>query len=256
MKIFEVFAMKRNQNPIGFDDNNGNNYPSILNEKIGLEVHAPDGWQEIISPQELQRLVKSGDQVGLHVLVGDIRKSTFLMKESISSQRFAIITRDFMKAVKDAASKNDGWFDKFTGDGFIIYWIYGDETNQQKYVPEMLSFCDALLSIFPEVMDKYRANSTNFPADIGLSIGIDSGLCNLVRIEDLNVIGPPVVGASRMVAEAEPFEVLFNVSLGTWLDKDKERLSRDYGIHIEKKCIKTAEYEEKGQEAYSIRFQK
>jgi class 3 adenylate cyclase len=256
MKIFEVFAMKRNQNPIGFDDNNSNNYSSILNEKIGLEVHAPDGWQEIISPQELQRLVKSGDQVGLHVLVGDIRKSTFLMKESISSQRFAIITRDFMKAVKDAASKNDGWFDKFTGDGFIIYWIYGDETNQQKYVPEMLSFCDALLSIFPEVMDKYRANSTNFPADIGFSIGIDSGLCNLVRIEDLNVIGPPVVGASRMVAEAEPFEVLFNVSLGTWLDKDKERLSRDYGIHIEKKCIKTAEYGEKGQEAYSIRFQK
>jgi len=178
------------------------------------------------------------------------------MKESISSKRFAIITRDFMKAVKDAASKNDGWFDKFTGDGFIIYWIYGDETNQQKYVPEMLSFCDALLSIFPEVLEEYRANSTNFPADVGLSIGIDSGLSNLVNIEDLNVIGSPVVGASRMVAEAEPFEVLFNVSLGTWLDKDKERLERDCGIHIEKKFIKTAEYGEKGQEAYSVRFQK
>jgi class 3 adenylate cyclase len=157
------------------------------------------------------------------------------MKESISSKRFAIITHDFMKAVRDAASKNDGWFDKLTGDGFIIYWIYGDETNQQKYVPEMLSFCDELFSIFPEVMDEYRENSTNFPADIGLSIGIDSGLCNLVNIEDLNVIGPPVVGASRMVSEGEPFEVLFNVSLGTWLDKGKERLARDYGIHIEKK---------------------
>jgi class 3 adenylate cyclase len=178
------------------------------------------------------------------------------MKESISSKRFAIITHDFMKAVRDAASKNDGWFDKLTGDGFIIYWIYGDETNQQKYVPEMLSFCDELFSIFPEVMDEYRENSTNFPADIGLSIGIDSGLCNLVNIEDLNVIGPPVVGASRMVSEGEPFEVLFNVSLGTWLDKGKERLARDYGIHIEKKCIKTAEYGEKGQEAYSVRFQK
>ena len=249
--------MKGNQNPVGFDDSSSNDdYSSTSTEKIGLTTHAPDGWHEIISPQELQRLVKSGDQVGLHVLVGDIRKSTFLMKESISSKRFAIITRDFMKAVKDAASKNDGWFDKFTGDGFIIYWIYGDETNQQKYVPEMLSFCDALFSIFPEVMDEYRANSTNFPADIGFSIGIDSGLCNLVKIEDLNVIGPPVVGASRMVAEAEPFEVLFNVSLGTWLDKDKERLGRDYGIHIEKKYIKTAEYGEKGQEAYSVRFQK
>src|SRR5262245_34767217 len=136
MKMLKVLAMKINQDPIGFDDTNSNDYSSILTGKIGLAFHAPDKWQEIISPQELQRLVKTGDHVGLHVLVGDIRKSTSLMKESISSKRFAIITSDFMKAVKDAAGKNDGWFDKFTGDGFIIYWIYGDETNQQKYVPE------------------------------------------------------------------------------------------------------------------------
>jgi class 3 adenylate cyclase len=252
-------TMKRDQNPTDFKNNHNYNYNynySTLSEKIGLSIHAPDDWQKIISPQELQRLVKSGDQVGLHVLVGDMRKSTFLMKESISSKRFALITRDFMKAVKDAASKNEGWFDKFTGDGFIIYWIYGDNANQEKYISEILSFCDALLSIFPEVMDEYRTNSTNFPADIGLSLGVDSGLCTLVNIEDLNVIGLPVVGASRMVAEAEPFEVLFNVSIGTWLNKDKERLARDYGIRIEKKSIKTAEYGETGQEAYSVRFQK
>jgi len=76
--------MKRNQDPIRFDDNNSNDYSSSnLSEKVGLAIHAPDGWQEIISPQKLQRLVETGDQVGLHVLVGDIRKSTFLMKESI-----------------------------------------------------------------------------------------------------------------------------------------------------------------------------
>jgi hypothetical protein len=67
----------------------------------------------------------------------------------------------------------------------------------------------------------------------------------LINIEDLNVIGSPVVGASRMVAEAEPFEVLFNVSLGTWLDKDKERLGRDYGIHIEKNVLKQQNMEKK-----------
>jgi class 3 adenylate cyclase len=250
-----MIDIERNQDPSGFD-NNHHHYSSILSDKIGLSIHAPDEWHKIIPPQELERLVKSGDQVGIHVLVGDIRKSTFLMKESISSKRFAQITRDFMKAVRDTASKNEGWFDKFTGDGFIIYWIYGDEENQQKYISQILSFSDALLSIFPEVMNEYRTNSTNFPADTGLSLGIDSGLCTLVNIEDLNIIGPPVVGASRMVAEAEPFEVLFNVSIGTWLNEDKERLARDYGIHIERKYIKTAEYGETGQEAYSVRFQK
>ena len=128
-----MLAMKRDQNPITFNNNKNNSNPNSSNfaEKIGLSIHAPVEWQKIIPPQELQRLVESGDQVGIHVLIGDIRKSTFLMKESISSKRFALITRDFMKAVKDAASKNEGWFDKFTGDGFIIYWIYGDNRNQQ-----------------------------------------------------------------------------------------------------------------------------
>jgi class 3 adenylate cyclase len=222
--------------------------------KVGLSVHAPDGWQRIISPAELERLVSTGDQLGVHVLVGDIRKSTFLMRESISLKRFALITRDFMKAVRATASKNEGWFDKFTGDGFIIYWIYGDTTNQEKYISQMLSFSEALLSIFPEVMDEYRKNCTNFPAGSGLSLGIDSGLCTLVNIEDLNIIGPPVVGASRMVEEAEPFEMLFNVSTAAWLIKGKDALARNYGITIEKKYIKTAEYGEMGQEAYSVRF--
>ncbi|MDQ4050189.1 MAG: hypothetical protein M3115_02825 [Thermoproteota archaeon] len=223
-------------------------------DKVGLSVHAPDGWQRIISPAELERLVSTGDQLGVHVLVGDIRKSTFLMKESISLKRFALITRDFMKAVRDTASKNEGWFDKFTGDGFIIYWIYGGKTNQEKYISQMLSFSEALLSIFPEVMDEYRKNCTNFPAGTGLSLGIDSGLCTLVNIEDLNIIGPPVVGASRMVEEAEPFELLFNVSTAAWLIRDKDALARNYGITIKKKYIKTAEYGEMGQEAYSVRF--
>ena len=80
-------------------------------------------------------------------------------------------------------------------------------------------------------------------------MGVDSGLCALVNIEDLNIIGPPVVGASRMVAEAEPFELLFNVSTAAWLIKDKDLLARDYGINIEKKYIKTAEYGDIGQEA-------
>jgi hypothetical protein len=240
--------IERNQDQAGFDYNN-HHYSSTLSDKISLPIHAPAGWQKIISPQKLERLVKTGDQVGIHVLVGDIRKSTYLMKESISSKRFAHITRDFMKAVRDTASKNDG-------DGFIIYWIYGDEDNQQKYISRILSFSDALLSIFPDIMNEYRTNSTNFPADTGLSLGIDSGLCTLVNIEDLNIIGPPVVGASRMVSEAEPFEILFNVSIGAWLNKDKERLAREYGICIERKYIKTAEYGETGQEAYSVRFQR
>jgi hypothetical protein len=44
------------------------------------------------------------------------------------------------------------------------------------------------------------------------------------------------------------------VSTTAWLMKDKDLLARDYPISIEMKNIKTAEYEEIGQEAYSVRF--
>ena len=227
---------------------------SILNQ-INIDHHAPDGWQKIIPPDRLEKLLETGGQIGLHVLVGDIRQSTALMKESISSKEFAQITRDFVKAIKSTANTNEGWFDKFTGDGFIIYWIYYDDPN--KYIQRILAFCQALLSYFPEVVNKYRMNSQNFPANVGLSLGVDSGQCTLIEIGDLNIVGPPVVGASRMVS-AEPFETLLNVSIGAALYKDRKQLAAR-GVRVFKKKIKTKEYGEgngSGQEAYSIQFKK
>jgi class 3 adenylate cyclase len=228
---------------------------SIL-DQININHHAPEDWQKIISSQKLKRLLETGEQIGVHVLVGDIRQSAFLMKESVSAKRFAQITRDFIKAIKSTSNRNEAWFDRFTGDGFIIYWIYGNDPN--KYVKRILSFCQALLSYFPEVMNQYRLNSRNFPVGVGLSLGVDSGLCALVEIEDLNIVGPPVVGASRMVGAAEPFETLVNVSIGAGLHKNRKQLAAEHGIHILKKKIKTKEYanEGGGQEAYSVLFGK
>jgi class 3 adenylate cyclase len=228
---------------------------SILNQ-INIDHHAPEGWQKIIPPDRLEQLLETGGQIGLHVLVGDIRQSTSLMKESISSKEFAQITRDFVKAIKSTANTNEAWFDKFTGDGFIIYWIYGDDLN--KYIQRILAFCQALLSYFPEVVNKYRMNSQNFPANVGLSLGVDSGQCTLIEIGDLNIIGPPVVGASRMVSAAESFEILLNVSIGASLYKDRKQLAAR-GVRVFKKKIKTKEYGEgngSGQEAYSVQFKK
>jgi hypothetical protein len=56
----------------------------------------------------------------------------------------------------------------------------------------------------------------------------------LVDIEDLNIIGPPVVGASQMAAEAEPFELLFNVSTAAWLTKIKTCLLKTMRLILKK----------------------
>jgi class 3 adenylate cyclase len=241
---------------------------SAIVSQIYLEHHAPENWQKIIAAGTLERLLKTGEEVSVHVLVGDIRQSTFLMKESISLPRFAQITRDLMKAIKSTASSNEGWFDKFTGDGFIIYWLCRAADKPDKYIERILAFCLALLSYFPEVMNEYRLNSRNFPAGVGLSLGVDSGPCSLVEIGGgLDIIGPPVVGASRMVCAAQPFETLFNVSIGMKLYENRREMVAKHGIHVSKKKISTKEYGgEKGvskdksisggQEAYSVRFRK
>ena len=200
---------------------------------MGLSIHAPDHWQKIVSAIELERLLSTGDHVGIHVLVGDIRKSTFLMKESISLKRFALITRDFMKAVRDTAGKNEGWFDKFTGDGFIIYWIYEFETNQQKYISQILSFSYARLYI-PGTHEGVSHKLYKFSRWHWVITGVEPGLCTLVDIEDLNIIGPPVVGASQMAAEAKPFELLFSVSTAAWLTKIKTCLLKTMRLILKK----------------------
>lgn len=120
---------------------------SILNQ-INIDHHTPEGWQKIIPLDRLEQLLETGGQIGLHVLVGDIRQSTSIMKESISSKEFAQITRDFVKAIKSTANTNEGWFDKFTGDGFIIYWIYGDDPNTFKEFLLSVRLCS---HIFPKL---------------------------------------------------------------------------------------------------------
>ena len=68
-----MIDVKRDRDPSAYNKYNS----SISNDKIGLSIHAPDRWQKIVSPIELERLLSTGDHVGIHVLVGDIRKSTF-----------------------------------------------------------------------------------------------------------------------------------------------------------------------------------
>jgi class 3 adenylate cyclase len=254
---------RKTRKPVAVNKKRKRVHSTILSQ-IRLDYHAPENWQKVISPDMLEILLQSGKEIGVHVLVGDIRQSSFLMKESISLPRFAQITRDLMKAIKSTANSNEGWFDKFTGDGFIIYWIYG-AGNPDKYIQRILAFCLALLSYFPEVMNKYRSNSRNFPASVGLSLGVDSGPCSLVEIGGgLDIIGPPVVGASRMVSAALPFETLFNVSIGAKLYENRKEMAAKHGIHVSKKKINTKEYAEghdkdgkmSGQEAYSVQFRK
>ena len=216
-----------------------------------LDLHAPSDWQKTISRKELARLLDAGDQTGIHVVIGDIRGSTHLMREAISSREYAIITTSFTEKMRQLAQDSSGWFDKFTGDGFVIYWVYGSRPS--KFLKEVMSFCRHAHEYFEgDIFPAHRKNARNLPAHVGLALGVDSGRCALEEIAgDFTIIGHAVVGATRMAEAAAKGETLCNVRMGHILGAER---SMRGAIELHEAIAKTKEYPDYGQEAFRISF--
>ncbi|MDG6910073.1 MAG: hypothetical protein JRN08_06860 [Nitrososphaerota archaeon] len=216
-----------------------------------LDLHAPIDWEKIISREELARLLSAGDQTGIHVVIGDIRGSTHLMREAISSREYATITTAFTEKMKKLAQETSGWFDKFTGDGFVVYWIYG--TNHSRFLRDVVTFCRRAHEAFEEeIFPEHRKNARNLPAHVGLALGVDSGRCAMEEIAgDFTIIGHAVVGATRMAEAAAKGETLCNVRMGHVLNVEP---SLQGAVELSETIAKTKEYPEHGQEAYRVSF--
>lgn len=216
-----------------------------------LDLHAPLDWERTISREELTHLLAAGDQTGIHVVIGDIRGSTHLMREAISSREYAMITTSFTERMRKIARENQGWFDKFTGDGFIVYWLYG--TKPSRFLNEVMAFCRRAHEAFEgEIYPEHRKNARNLPAHVGLALGVDSGRCALEEIAgDFTIIGHAVVGAKRMAEAAAKGETLCNIRMGHALGAEP---SLKAAIELKETVAKTKEYPDYGQEAFRISF--
>jgi hypothetical protein len=71
---------------------------------------------------------------------------------------------------------------------------------------------------------------------------------------ELTVVGPPVVGAVRMVtAAALPREIVANVYLGERLREGQDGVYEELGVSVIREYRATKEYPN-GQEVYSLTF--
>jgi class 3 adenylate cyclase len=155
-----------------------------------------------------------------------------------------------------------GWFDKFTGDGFLAYWIVPpdpQEEYQRRFVEaagNLAHTAHELIELFhSRVLEDFRRNSRNLSDGVGLSIGLDAGPGFLVQIAgELTVVGPPVVGAVRMVtAAAGPQEIVANVYLGEHLHDEEDGIYEALGMTATRESRPTKEYP-RGQEVYALTF--
>jgi class 3 adenylate cyclase len=227
-----------------------------------LEPHAPPDWEQRFRTTELLDAVIDGEAIQMFVMAADIRESTALMKESIRFERFAAVMDRFVSSVRGGIRRSGGWFDKFTGDGFLAYWIVQSAPPaeyEERFVQttgDIAHTANELVDLFHRrVLEDFRANTRNLSAGVGLSMGLDAGPGYLVKIADeLTIVGPPVVGAVRMVtAASEPQEIVANVFLGERLRDGQDGAYEALGVTVTREFRPTKEYP-KGQEVYALTF--
>lgn len=216
--------------------------------------HAPRGWNEQVPVDALRDLAREGStRVHAVVVVGDLRMSGLLLRESVSPSLYARFLIGFTEAVRGLAGDLGAWFDKFTGDGFVVFWLYPETGGLP--LDSVPLFCRSVLPTSEVLVANLKRTSRNFPVGVGLALGLDAGPCELVHVgEAITLVGSPIVGASRMVAGARAGEAVVNVGLGQSLETDLERLT-SAGVVFEKTVVKTKEFPE-GQEAYRMGFPK
>lgn len=192
----------------------------------------------------LAREVERGERQFMVVMSADIRKSTFAMKEAIDPLWFAQTISLFVNFAEECVKGQSGWFDKFTGDGFLGYWLIAEDKHTEKNVlravRKAIGVSDVLMQLFyEEVVPMLRQNSHNMRGDIGLSIGIDAGPAYLAEVGgDVTIVGEPVVGAVRMVSAARAWECLANVFVGERLYERRGREPSVRGVRRESRATK------------------
>lgn len=227
-----------------------------------LSRHAPPDWQGRFRTEELLDAIIDTTPLQMFVMAADIRESTMLMKEAVRFEDFARVMDKFVSAVRSGIGMPGGWFDKFTGDGFLAYWVVQSAATAEYHrrfveaAGNLAHTAHELVELFHRrVLVDFRRNSRNLSDGVGLSIGLDAGPGFLVEIAgDITVVGPPVVGAVRMVnAAAGPQEIVANVFLGEHLHDEQDRIYEALGMHATRESRPTKEYP-KGQEVYALAF--
>ncbi len=227
-----------------------------------LDPHAPPDWERRFQRDQLLDAIIDTTPLQMFVMAADIRESTLLMKEAVRFEQFAKIMDKFVSAVRSGIGTPGGWFDKFTGDGFLAYWIAPStpkEEYQRRFVEaagNLAHTAHELIELFHRrVLEDFRRNSRNLSDGVGLAIGLDAGPGFLVEIAgELTLVGPPVVGAVRMVnAASRSQEIFANVYLGEHLHDEQDWIYQALGMTARRESRPTKEYP-KGQEVYVLTF--
>jgi len=166
--------------------------------------------KERADPQEVMERACRSPTI---TVVGDIRRSQDLMTYAIDERDFSKRMVEFISETRVALNKYSGFFDKFTGDGFIGHFNESicelSGTNYIDcfvgFVTEFTTFCNYHFREWVKFVRKLPNQS------IGLAVGADLGRISFQSLDyHVVAVGEAIVWATRMAAAAEAEEILVN----------------------------------------------
>jgi len=154
-------------------------------------------------------------------VVGDIRRSQDLMTYAKDPKAFSVRMVQFITTTRELIEKHAGFFDKFTGDGFIVYFNEAIcNTANLGYIDCFLNFIRDEFHFATPLFDEWSRSIRKRPTtEIGLAIGADIGKVNFEDVHDhLVAVSNSIVWASRMASIANSSEAIVNNLLFAVLD--------------------------------------
>jgi class 3 adenylate cyclase len=147
------------------------------------------------------------------IVVGDIRRSQDLMTYAMDEQDFSRRMVEFISTTRSVLNKHGGFFDKFTGDGFLGYFnesicdLYGSNYVDSfiNFIHEFTTFCNAHFREWVKFVRKLPGQP------VGLAVGADLGRVSFQSLHyHVVAVSESIVWASRMASAAKAEEVLVN----------------------------------------------
>ena len=176
------------------------------------------------SPEELIKRAGESDTIAV---VGDIKHMQDLITYALDPDSFFSFTVRFIERTRMLADEYMGIFDRYTGNGFIVYFNRSicQRLNLDlgecflNFVKDELAFSREL---FEEWGQKIRKRS---PDPLGLSIGADFGKVSFQDLAgQLVAAGEPLTWAWRLAGIGRPGETLINNLMNDFM-QDRSGLS-------------------------------
>jgi class 3 adenylate cyclase len=146
-------------------------------------------------------------------VIGDIRRSQDLMTYAPDAKSFSERMVHFITTTRQLVEKHTGFFDKFTGDGFIAYFNEAVcKIAAKDYIECFMGFIKDEKEFSVPFFEEWERLIRKRPAkEIGLAIGADIGKIFFEDVHDhLVAVGDAIVWGARMASTAESNEIIVN----------------------------------------------